>query len=76
MVSLFTINSVGNHIQIQHLLKLNFDWFKGNAIKYRIQIQHLLKLNVATVAGIERYTPYSNTTLVKVKLNVWHGDKE
>ena len=35
-----------------------------------IQIQHLLKLNRARIMDLQQ-NAYSNTTLVKVKLNKW-----
>ena len=40
-----------------------------------IQIQHLLKLNVDKKNGVYQFMINSNTTLVKVKLEEFVGDK-
>ena len=54
-------------IQIQHLLKLNSSMQSSVTSQIFIQIQHLLKLNMVDDV-IKVIEAYSNTTLVKVKL--------
>ena len=57
-------------IQIQHLLKLNGGVSPTSLIRSCIQIQHLLKLNSANPLDIMTRFTNSNTTLVKVKLQM------
>ena len=57
-------------IQIQHLLKLNLPLAVVNIVLRFIQIQHLLKLNCLSIVPIDFHSLNSNTTLVKVKLEL------
>ncbi len=50
-------------IQIQHLLKLNYDYSISNMQYGRIQIQHLLKLNTRKI------NLYDSIVLLKVLIN-------
>ena len=58
-------------IQIQHLLKLNYVVSFKPLGYSQIQIQHLLKLNNEYNPNHVAPPENSNTTLVKVKYNVY-----
>ena len=57
------------------MLKLNFTSSSVSASKIIIQIQHLLKLNNYTRQKQDNETANSNTTLVKVKLEIYYTKK-